>query len=426
MKKKVNIRRLLVLFSFGLCYGFMYVLPYMKASFYDQMIAAMGCTNEQLGSLMTIYAAALTISYLPGGWIADKFKPKAVVLASIFGNAALCFLLMFTYRNFFMVQLVWGLVAITGGFAFWPGLMKGIRMQGEDDEQGRIYGVFEAMNGFASLLLSFIMLGVMAMFGSGDLVMGFKGAVGSMGVMCAVAGFLVLFLFKEEATYGDPSENDGPKFNFTEYVSAFKMPGTWYMTAFVWSYSTIAAAASYLTPYSTSVLGLSAVVASSIGTLRTYGCRMIGGPAGGLMADKWLKCVSKEQGVGNFLCVLALSAFLLIPSGTSPIILAILLLFVGFAMFTCKGTYMSMQVELGIPKHVSGTAIAIATLVGYLPDLFAHKMFGHWIDAGGTAGYSKIFLFSIATSVVGIIVSIFATRRARKLAANKIEAQAVI
>ena len=50
-----NVRRFLLLFALGIAYGFMYVMPYMKSSFYDQMIAAMGCTNAQLGSLMTAY-----------------------------------------------------------------------------------------------------------------------------------------------------------------------------------------------------------------------------------------------------------------------------------------------------------------------------------------------------------------------------------
>ena len=172
-----NVRRFLLLFALGVAYGFMYVMPYMKSSFYDQMIAAMGCTNAQLGSLMTYYTIALTISYLPGGWIGDKFNPKPVLLLSIFGQAALSFLFMFTYQSYTMAVIVWLLMALTGGFAFWPAIMKGIRMTGTDEEQGRIYGIFEALNGFASLLLSFIMIGIMAIAGKGDLVTGFKSAL---------------------------------------------------------------------------------------------------------------------------------------------------------------------------------------------------------------------------------------------------------
>ena len=155
-----NVKRFLLLFALGIAYGFMYVMPYMKSSFYDQMIAAMGCTNEQLGSLMTYYTIALTISYLPGGWLGDRFNPKPVLLASIFGQAVLSFLFMFTYQSYTMSVIIWCLMALTGGFAFWPSLMKGIRMTGSDEEQGRIFGIFEALNGLASLLLSFVMLGI--------------------------------------------------------------------------------------------------------------------------------------------------------------------------------------------------------------------------------------------------------------------------
>ena len=34
-----NVKRFLLLFALGIAYGFMYVMPYMKSSFYDQMIS---------------------------------------------------------------------------------------------------------------------------------------------------------------------------------------------------------------------------------------------------------------------------------------------------------------------------------------------------------------------------------------------------
>lgn len=105
-----NVKRFLLLFALGIAYGFMYVMPHMKSSFYDQMIAAMGCTNAQLGSLMTAYCICCTVSYLPGGWIGDKFNPKPVLLISIFGQAALSFLFMFTYKSYTMAVIIWLLI----------------------------------------------------------------------------------------------------------------------------------------------------------------------------------------------------------------------------------------------------------------------------------------------------------------------------
>lgn len=403
-----NVKRFLLLFALGIAYGFMYVMPYMKSSFYDQMIAAMGCTNEQLGSLMTYYTIALTISYLPGGWIGDRFNPKPVLLASIFGQAVLSFLFMFTYQSYTMSVIIWCLMALTGGFAFWPSLMKGIRMTGSDEEQGRIFGIFEALNGLASLLLSFVMLGIMAIAGAGDLVTGFKSAVASMGVLSLVSGILVLVLMPKNAAYGAASAEKAEKIGLKDYISTFKIPGVWIMSILVWCYVTISAVASYLTPYSTNVLGMSAVLASSIGTIRTYGCRLVGGPLGGYIADKAFKSVSKEQVLGQAACAVTLGLFLVLPTGISGGLLVVLLLLVGVAMFLCKGTYFSVQPELGIPTNVSATAVAIATLIGYLPDMFVHTMFGKWIDTYGNAGYTRIFIYGIGTAVLGIIAALLA------------------
>lgn len=44
-----NVKRILALLAVGFGHGIIYLLPYMKTVFYDQMIAATGFTNAQLG-----------------------------------------------------------------------------------------------------------------------------------------------------------------------------------------------------------------------------------------------------------------------------------------------------------------------------------------------------------------------------------------
>ena len=210
----------------------------------------------------------------------------------------------------------------------------------------------------------------------------------------------------KNAAYGATSTEKAEKIGLKEYISTFKIPGVWIMSILVWCYVTISAVASYLTPYSTNVLGMSAVLASSIGTIRTYGCRLVGGPRGGFIADKAFKSVSKEQVLGQTACAVTLGLFLVLPTGISGGLLVVLLLLVGVAMFLCKGTYFSVQPELGIPTNVSATAVAIATLIGYLPDMFVHTMFGKWIDTYGNAGYTRIFIYGIGTAVLGIIAAL--------------------
>ena len=447
-----NVKRFFTLFALGITYGFMYVMPYMKSSFYDQMIAAMQVSNAQLGALMTFYTIALTISYLPGGWIADRIRPKKVLLISVFGQAALSFLFVFTYSNYTMAVIIWILMALTGGFAFWPALLKGIRMLGTNKEQGRLFGIFTGLNNLASLLLSFIMIGILTLIGRADPVFGFQGAVASMGVLAIIAGLLLLFLFDDKdgspatptapavaagegkleasaapagaaipaAQAAPPAQTPAPgqaasRFTIKPFLDTFKLPGVWLMTGMVWCYVTMMAVISYLTPYSTSVLGISAGLAASIGIIRNYGVALIGGPLGGIVADKVVRSVSKQQVIGMALCAASLLFFILVPSGASAILLIVMILFAGTSLFFCKGTAFSVQAELGIPTSVSASAVAIATLVGYLPDVFVHTMFGNFLDSFGNAGYQFIFLYGLAMALLGIVIALIAHKVSKRL-----------
>ena len=407
-----NIKRLLLLFALGLAYGFMYTLPYMSRTFYDQMIAAMGVTNAQLGSLLSIYALACTLSYLPGGWIADKFKPKTVLIFSVFGNAALCFLLMMTYKNFLMVKFVWFGVALTGGFAFWPALLKGIRSLGTDEEQGKIFGIFEGMNGLASLLINFIMIYVLSLFAD-DLLLGFKGAVATMGILCIIAGILIIILFDEKLTYGTGEEEDAPKLNAKGFIQVLKLPAVWIVAIMMFAQVTFIAGMSYLTPYSTNVLGLSLAIAGSIATLRNYATRFIGGPIGGYVSDTMLKSASKGQVLSLSLCAISMALLLLIPAGSTALIVGVMF-FVAISLYMAKGPLYAVVSELNVPTAVTGTALAIITIIGYLPDMFVYTMFGNWLDTYGDAGYNRIFIFTIAVTAVSVVVALVSANLAAK------------
>jgi MFS family permease len=126
--KKSN--KFLALFALGMVYGTMYNLPYIKYIFYDAMIEAMGITNAQTGSLLAYYALACIITYIPGGWIADKFAPKKILVISGVANGLLCIFFAMTMQNFAMARLVWILCALTGSAQFWAAIIKAVRLTG--------------------------------------------------------------------------------------------------------------------------------------------------------------------------------------------------------------------------------------------------------------------------------------------------------
>ena len=68
----------------------MYSLPYMKSVFYDPMREALSLNHKQLGNLLSIYGIVATVSYFPGGWLADKYSAKKLVSFSLIREFWVC------------------------------------------------------------------------------------------------------------------------------------------------------------------------------------------------------------------------------------------------------------------------------------------------------------------------------------------------
>ena len=78
---------LLILVSMGS--SVLYGPIYLKMVFYDPLMQALGCTNEQLGTLVTVYGIAAVVFYLPSGIIADKVRVRTLSWIGYAGVAAL-------------------------------------------------------------------------------------------------------------------------------------------------------------------------------------------------------------------------------------------------------------------------------------------------------------------------------------------------
>ena len=64
--------------------------------------------------------------------------------------------------------------------------------------------------------------------------------------------------------------------------------------------------------------------------------------------------------------------------------------------------------EINIPIKVAGTAIGIASIIGYLPDMFLSTFFGSILDkAQGAAGYMQIFEILAVFCVIVVVISCF-------------------
>lgn len=398
-------RRYFVLFALSLGYAASYMLPYIKYVFYDQLLAATGCTNEQAGLLLTLYAGIAIILYIPGGWVTDKFGAKYVLVASLLTTGLLNFYFAFN-MTFATAVVVWILLSFSTAFAFWSGILKAVRMLGDASEQGRLYGFFSSGVGAFSATVSAIALYVYGLYAA-DSVGGLKGVICVQGATCIIAAIIVLLLY-QEAQVVEESEDD--KFKTSDMLIVLKEPMTWVISILILCGHGIYTSQSYFNPYMTNVIGVTMAFSGVLAIFRTHILRLLCGPLGGILADK-IKSPSKVLIVCFPLMTLLLAIFMFLPVGTSATVVITLQLMLAAVTFTAYSILYSCMEEVGVPRKLTGTTVAVASIIGYMPDVIYNPLFGIWLDKYKNDGYLYIFTFLAVSGVVGFICCLLIHRR---------------
>lgn len=410
-----QVKKYIAVFSLGLCSAASFLLPFTKFYFYNEWVEAMGCTNQEAGYLMTIYAFANTIFFIPGGWLADRFSAKKILVYSTLGTAVFNFLFAWN-QNYYLAVFIWFGLAVTTAFAFWGALMKAVRLCGRDSEQGKMYGFYNGADGLFAMVTLFLATGIYGIFAK-DLggVAGYQGVLVFQGLMC-VAAALMVQLFFVEGLGGQSGSDD--KMDLKKLGQVARNPATWYISVMIFCGYGLYTGSSYLNPYMRDVLGATAAFGTLMATLRNKGCRMIFGPVGGLLADKFKS--SALISICSYLFIIGVFIFLLAlpvePGNSRVTTLATIGTFaLAAGIFAVYGIMFSSISEARIPASETGTVIGLASIVGYSSDYWFNPLFGYFIDhdAGGS-GYHNIFYFLMGTAAVGIIASLLVYRHGRK------------
>lgn len=399
-------RRYFVVMALSLGYAASFMLPYIKYVFYDQLLVGINCTNEQAGLLLTIYTIMNLCLYIPGGWVADKYSAKWVIVLSLAGTGILN-IFFATYMTFSMAMIVWVLLAFTTAFAFWSGVIKAIRLLGSAREQGRLYGFFNAGVGLFSAGVSAVGMFVYGLFVA-DQVAGLKGVIYVQGAACLLSATVVMFFYAENKNGAEESEDD--KFQTKDLLTVLKEPMTWVISLLIFCGHGIYTSTSYFNPYMTNVIGVTMAFSGVLAIVRTHILRVICGPVGGVLADR-----VKSPSLVLIYCFAAMTAllaiFIFIPAGTSAVVVIGLQLLLAAVTFTAYAILYSCIEEAGIPRKLTGTTVAMASMLGYLPDMIYNPLFGRWLDQYQNTGYIYIFLFLAVSGLVGMGMAFLVRRR---------------
>ena len=382
-KLKRNLPTLLILIIAG---EMIYTLPYFRNYYYDVFLEAFNLTNTQMGSLGSAYGICCIISYIFGGYVADRFKTKHLLSLSLIMTGALGFTLLL-YPPYPVLLVIYGAWGITSIMTFWVALI----------ESALVLAMFAFV---AKKLTDSMALTSVIIFYS---------------VMCISLGLIILFIYREpvsDAAVEAGEAADQTKFKWPVLFKILKMPTTWLAAILILTSYSMINSFYYITPYATAAFGASTVIAAALGYFSQY-CRPIGSFSSGIIGDR--------IGISNMViigyCVLAagLVALILLPGKPSLILLLLIFIAVIYiSMYALQATHFAILVEGDYPVETTGAVAMPLMIVGYSGEVFMPIVAGACLDHfGGIEGYKVLFGILLGLTILGLLTAIVWQRMTR-------------
>lgn len=400
MKSKFNAQTYLGIILLGLSGAAIYLLPYLRWSYYDALMAASGLNNTQFGVTMSVYGVLAMIFYPVGGIMADRFSAKKLLSISVIG-AGLLGLWYSTFPGYVPQIIIYAGWGILSTLTFWSAMMKATRQLGSSDEQGRLFGLVEGGRGVLSTIVSFAALFAFSKMGEG--LVGLRGIIIGMSVINIATGILI-FLFLKEGQREDAKSGEPKKLAVSDITDILKKPAIWLISLIIVCCYSVYLGSTYLTPYFTNVIGATASFAALLSIMRSYVLQFVCAPTGGMLADK-IGSITKVINGCYLVMVAALVLIILLPTTKSAMVpLVVVLIILCAGIFAMRGIYFATIDEVDIPMHVTGTAVGIVSIIGFTPDVFMSALCGKLLDSfEGAAGYRAIFILMLAFAAAGLL-----------------------
>lgn len=398
-----NGKRIAALVVLSMLAGMVYLIPYLRFTFYDQMAAALGLTDVQMGTIGSIYGVLSVVGYLPAGFLAEKYSARNLLFISSVGMLAATVWYAF-FPGFIALCVIHGLFGIFSIVTFWSAYLKAVRNLGSESEQARLYGSSEAIRGVGQAVVSFICLAIM---GSAlQAALSFRLVIILNGVVFAILAVAVLIVLpKEKKAEGQAVKGQSESLLKTA-AQMLKSKSVWicifiiFCGFMVWTTSN-----SYMGTFCTRVLNISEELSSTLSIIRSYVIVLLAGLIGGVLMDKF-----KTKGVGlmvfffaEFLAVLGV----LFTENIVFVCIAVTII-LGFFVNVIKATYWSAMGEAGIPREKTGMATGFISVLGFVPEIFASPVISRFISHGESIGniswgFNAMLIWLAAWAALGIL-----------------------
>lgn len=356
---------------------FLSYLPWYSFSAVSNLVTVeLGLNTTQLGYILSSFQAGYIITVLLTGFLADIFKPRAVVLWASLGTALSATLFPFIAKSFLSVLMLRLMVGFFSGAIYAPG-MSLLSSWFPPEKRGKAIGAYTA-----GLTLSYA--------GGYFIASPLAGYLGWRAGMlcCALPAFLsVLFIYffvsdnpEQEYSFQIPRKGDtvidpvkplpAPEGGFSgpAVLTLGYMGHMWELYAF-WGWIgpfLVANLVHYGYSLTRAVFlgGLGASMAIAAGAAGVW---MAGSISDRMGRIKVVTAVSICSIIGNIIYGFTF--------GRGLVTVALLAIWIGFWSIADSGIYKAALTEMTIPQ-IRSTALGIQSALGYIPTVIAPVVFG--------------------------------------------------
>jgi MFS family permease len=386
--------------------GAIYPILYLRQVYQTTMLEVFQINHSQLGYLYSMLGTIFLLSYLPSGWLADRLPPRFLIFFSLVATGALG-LWYSTVPSMTGLMIIFGCWGLTTGLTFWASVLKRVKMIAHHSEQGRFFGILDGGRGLVEALLATVALGLFAFATetrSQSAAEGFKHVVYLYSFICIVIGCGLVLLKDPKSIEAQTAELDTQPHNLlSDLATLVKIPELWLVTAIVFcGYHMFWATYSFSDYLQGS--GMTAVMAGTITTIKLW-MRPIGGIGGGWLGDKFSNI--SVLIVALLLVTLAMVGLIVFPGFNNLGLLIGTVIFIGLMTYAIRGLYWAILDSCNIPLRITGLAIGIVSVVGYLPDTFIPLINGYLTETyPGAVGYNLYFGYIAFIGVLGTLAAL--------------------
>jgi predicted MFS family arabinose efflux permease len=388
--------------------GIIFFLPHLREVYYIPLRNALHLSNTQLGVLMSVFGTTSMISYLPGGWLADRFSPRKLLTTSLLstGFSGLYFATFPSYRACIILHAFWGVSCV---LTFWAALIKATRNWAPSTEQGRAFGILESGRGITEVLSSTALIAIFAKLGSGNLALSW--------VIILFSGLNIIIGIMTYFTLYD-SDRDRPdlkeeRIGIRDIFKVLNMPVVWLISIVILAAYSAYWGSYYFTPYATDAFKMSVVFGGALGVGKMW-LKPLPALGAGFLGDKIGP--SRTCALAFVILIVNFGIFTFIPTRPSLVLILISNTAVAaLAIFALRGVYFALLEEGGVPLALTGTATGALSVIGYTPDIFMPMLGGVLLDRyPGALGFRYFFAFIAVLSIFGLLAATVIRRKSEE------------